>query len=206
MIAAIELAILDRLRAAGEQGVLGYRFATLETFPENWGRHLAAKGPTDFPGSWVVFGGMEDAGIGTGVARPTLSFGLVVAARSLRNETATRHGGRPGEPGSYQLLEDAIGLLHNWQPIPNGGRLEFRGASFTEPFEAQKSLTLSAFVLRFDIPGEIDPIGYADADLSDFAGLSLAWDISGVATPPPPLPADATADAADHVTLPTGEP
>ena len=55
MIAAIETAILARLKAASDAEVLGYRLKTLETYPDEWDQYLKDKGPINAPAEWVTF-------------------------------------------------------------------------------------------------------------------------------------------------------
>jgi hypothetical protein len=43
MIAAIELGILARLKAVSDSDALGYKYGTLETYPEDWDEYLKDK-------------------------------------------------------------------------------------------------------------------------------------------------------------------
>ncbi len=69
------------------------------------------------PGIWVFFRG-ESAGESTGTSRRVwripATFAVLVAARNLRNEAATRHGHAASdklEIGTYQMLADVRALL-----------------------------------------------------------------------------------------------
>ena len=58
-IAEVENAMLGRLRAASDADVLGYKYRTLESYPEEFDEYLKTeiKGGAQFPAAWVVFGG-----------------------------------------------------------------------------------------------------------------------------------------------------
>ena len=200
MIATIENAVLARLKAAGG-GALGYHYKSLETYPENWDEMFKAKAVADYPAAWVVFAGLSQGRIESdALAAFDASFGLIVAARNLRNETATRHGGgKAGEPGSYQLMEDAIALLNGWAPVEGAGAIEITATRFTRPVEAQESLSLSAIGIFFNVPLGIVAVDLPeDGSLGDFKWLHANWDFApsnGITD----IPDDARADATDHI-------
>src|SRR3546814_7725716 len=56
MIAQVENAILARLKAAADAGVLGYKWGKLDRYPEDWDLSLTEKFKRE-PAAWVVFGG-----------------------------------------------------------------------------------------------------------------------------------------------------
>ena len=211
MIQLIEEAMLERLRVAGATNMLGYAFRTLDTYPENWDELMKDGSSWLSPAAWVVFGGFdqlreEDSG-GT-QARAT--FGLVVAAENLRNERATRHGGvRATEVGSYSLLVDAVGLLVGQTFGLDISRFEPVDATSVRPMAALKERKVSMWAARFRTWITITALD-PDADaMGDFRIFHANWDVEPFGnvdgdpdTPGVQLPADATADATDHLELP----
>lgn len=216
MIAAFENAVLKRLKDAGlgEPGaVLPYKWGTLESYPENWDLYLKAKAVIKTPAAWVVFGGWRGATTRIdGVVQAPATFMLVVAAENLRNETAQRHGGvGPKEPGSYQLLLDAVRLLSRWQPVDEAGadlavdRITIGASRSIRPTQALVERKWSMFALELETVLYIDPT-VAPADLADFAALHTNWDVAPFGERPETLPADDEADFTDHLTLETENP
>ena len=209
MIAAIEIAILARLRAASDADALGYRFRTLESYPADWDEYLKDKGEWRAPAAWVTFAGWSAGTTGdSGTARLEASFGLVLAAENLRNETATRHGGQgAAEPGSYQLLEDAVGLLAGHDLGLDIEALGVGPARSVRPFAALKERKLSMYAVQLTTAFAVEPLAF-DGALASFDVFDASWDVpafGGVdADPDAPgvqLPAHDTADAADVVEL-----
>lgn len=201
MIAAIENAIGAALLAAGTSGQLGYRYATIETYPDDFDAYLKdKKGALRWPAAWAVFLGLSEGGDDGGEWHGDARFALVVAAQNLRNETASRQGDPVGaKPGSYQLAEDAVRVLHRnevglplLRPIVvTGMRLVAR----TQEIRTQ-NLSLMALELRCTIP-----IGGFDVELGDFATLHVDWDVPPHGNVAAPLPA-AEHDAEDLIVLP----
>ncbi len=223
MIAQIELAILAALKGAEAAGVLGYKWKTSETYPEEWDTYLKDKRDWRAPGHWVVFAGADDSYV-TSMGRVRVEgarFGLVVAAENKRSETATRHGG-PGaaaaaEPGSYQLILDAIAILGGSTLGLDINALEPGPIRSVRPFEALKERNVSMFATMFVTAFEFTSLPSGE-ELDDFSTLHLDWDVpafgvgrGGAIDGDPdeggiqlPAPADGpgSADASDHLTLP----
>lgn len=201
MIAAIELALLQQLTSAAEAGVLGYRYASTDTFPDEFEEYLKATPNLRTPAAWSAFLGMaegQDVNDENGLTA-TGNFVLVVAASNLRNEQQTRHGDGTG-PGSYQLMEDAIRLLSgNWlDPLPLVRPVEVTGArpvARTSQMKEQK-LSMMAITLRCRMP-----IGSFDADLGEFRTLHADWDVPLHGNVEAPLPAEVH-DAEDLIEVP----
>lgn len=206
MIAQVENAILARLKAAGDAGVLGYKWGTLDSYPEDWDLYLKEKFQRA-PAAWVVFGGWrEPEERRDGIVEAPSSFMVVVAAESLRNnETFQRHGA-PNEPGSYQLLIDIAKLLRG-QTLGLGDDidpLEIGAVRSVRPTQMIMERKLSVFALEVRTTLYIDAGGTeANDDIGDFATFHANWDIQPFGNVQPPLPADVTADATDHVQLET---
>lgn len=201
MIAAIELGILQVLKAAGESGVLGYEYVLLDTFPDEFEEYLGKARNLRTPAAWTAFLGMgkvddsdDDAG-----PKATLRFALVVGSQNLRNEQETRHGDG-ALPGSYQLARDAVVLLSRSmleldlvKPVAvRGGRLVNRSAQM-----AKQGLSLIAIELECEAAfGGFDP-----GDLGDFTSFHVDWDVPAHGNVALPLPS-ASPDAADLIEVP----
>jgi len=210
MIAAIENAILARLADAGESGLLGYRFRSLESYPEDWDAYLKDKRDWKAPAAWVVFTGADEImELDTGQVRLTAQFGLVVAAENKRNETATRHGGPvASEPGSYQLLIDAVSLLAGADFGLDIDRIEIGVVRQVRPVAALIERNVSMFAIELVTAfGIVQPD--SDGDPQPFTAFHANWDVppfggidAAPGTPGIQLPDDVHADAVDHVELP----
>lgn len=112
MIAAIEDAILARIAAvAGSgEGKLGYPIPTIRSYGAELDE-LVKTTVITYPAVFVALSGddlVHDQG-DTQIRKA--EYSVIVAARSLRNEQARRHGAA-GEIGAYQLLLDCRGLLN----------------------------------------------------------------------------------------------
>lgn len=210
MIGAIENAMIARLKAASDAGALGYRYLTLETYPEDWDEYLKDVAVLRAPAAWVVFAGLrllDDS------VTSQLTFGLVVMAENARNESATRHGGSgpggpiAGEPGSYQLAEDAIMLLGGSDLGIAIGPLNFRSLRIVSRFPALQQRKVSMLAAEFTtdcimapelVDGEWPPfeLFHANWDIPPFGNVDADPDAPGAQ-----IPADATADATDDVHL-----
>ncbi len=213
MIGAAENAILARLDAAGAAGVLGYRYASLETYPENWDAYLKDKVALLAPAAWVVFGGWGAAADGE-LSRPLLpaTFGLVVMAENLRNEQATRHGD-PADatmPGSYQMIADAVALLAGHDLDILCAPIVIGACRFVRPPAAlrERKVSMLALELRTKLQFEVADIGGA---LDDFTHFHADWDIppigagrdgTAIGGLPWTGPDPDNADAADDIILP----
>ncbi len=209
MIAATENALVGALRDAGEAGTLGYRYDTLDSYPDDFDAYLKDKTRLRTPAAWAVFLGLaegEDSADGSGW-QGRARFALVVASRSLRNETSTRHGGADPakEPGSYQLAIDAVRLLTGqtfgflvkpikiagMRLVARTGELRTQGLSLMA-IEIGCTVAAGQFVDP-DATGEFE-IFHADWDVPAFGNVALN-------TETPFLPAGRP-DAEDLVELP----
>lgn len=203
-IAAIENAILDRLRLASDQDVLGYRYRTLESYPEEFDAYLknTLKSGTAFPAAWVVFGGWRRPVDEGRTLQAEAVFMVVVAAKNLRNERSQRHGASAAEVGSYQLLQDAAALIHGQRLGLDIGGLQLGPCRSVRPTETIRENQLSVFALEFStlLPIEVGA-GFTGA-IDDFATFHANWDVPPFAEIPA-IPADDQADATDHLQLET---
>ena len=213
MIGAIENAIEARLRAASDAGLLGYKYRTLETYPDNWDEYLTGQSALPAPGAWITFAGWRPIAAQPSFPRIMLQFGLVVMAENARNERATRQGDPfdPAKPGSYQMIEDAIALLAGQDLGLDIGALAIGSLSFVGRIAALKDRRVSmlALELRTEVGlAAVPPGALVDADVGDFRIFHANWDLppfgnvdADPASSGVQLPADATADATDHVIL-----
>ncbi|MCM3419055.1 phage protein Gp37 [Sphingopyxis alaskensis] len=219
MIAAIELAMIGALAAAGADGsdpVLGYGYRTLETYPADWDEYFREKTDWNAPGAWAVFAGATSLSLTGGgtILVEGAQFGLVVGAENLRGERETRHGGPDplNEPGSYRLALDALAILSG-NPLGLPIRaLEPKRLLLVRPSALMIERKASLIALQFETTFEIDPLD-PSAGIEDLEKVHLDWDVppfGGVDGDPVedgiqlPAPADGpgSADASDHLILP----
>ncbi len=208
MIAATEKELVDALVAAGDAGVLGYRYATTDTFPDQFEEYLAANRNLRTPAAWATFLGLvegEDDGDDLGF-RARARFAIVFAAGNKRNEQDARHGDG-AQPGSYQLLVDGIRVLSRSMLADELGLLEpvrIRSARPIARTEAMKKQGLSMQALELEL---VIPIGVFAEEPFALETLHVDWDIpafGNVHDPASgPLPA-ANPDAEDLIEL--GDP
>lgn len=204
MIAAIELALVHVMLEAGEEGVLGYRYRTHGTFPDQFEEYLRTNPNLRTPALWATFLGMVE-GVDDGDANgfnARLRFALVVAAENLRNEQDSRHGDG-AVPGSYQLMIDAIRLLSRSMLTPELDLMEpvrIRSARPIARTEQMKKQNLSMMAIELEL---VAPLGVFTDDPADLDTLHVDWDIPAFGNVAPPLPA-ADPDAADLIEL--GDP
>ncbi len=210
MIGAIENAILARLQAASDSGVLGYQYRTLTTYPEDWSEYLGAEiGKVRAPAAWATFAGWANAAAFDGSRPPflTAQFGLVLMAENVRNEQATRHGGAGGdaEPGSYQLLWDAAALLAGQVlDLDDISPLRIGAARFVTNAQALAKRKVSMIALQLATDIRLPESPSLAADLADFELFHSNWDVPAftlAGDPDTELPADPLADATDHLEL-----
>ena len=214
MIAAIENAVIARLQAAADAGALGYSWALLETYPADWDAYFKNKAQINAPAAWVTFGGFEQIERSNDGPIGTAAIGVVVAARNLRNETATRHGrdvpaGAKPEVGSYQLMLDAMGLLAEQDFGLDISALELVEVRSVDGAGIAALRSMSLFALRFRTQLTIELLSFGDGGPVDFEAFHANWDVppfGGIdadpAAPGVQLPDDARADATDHLELP----
>lgn len=206
MIGVIETAIIDRLQAAAKAGVLGYSYKTVESMPVQLDEDLFKK-IQGYPSAWVVFGGWTAKSQLSNGAKVRAAFHVIVAAQNHRNESSTRNGGSPAEPGSYQMAMDVAGLLGGQDcglPIRS-----FDVGTLTPLYSQQADKPRGISVLALELWTEfvVGPIERADAPV-DFTTFHVDWDIppdspidADLAQDERQLPDDIHADAVDHVTL-----
>lgn len=210
MIRDIENRILATLRTASDDDVLGYKYRTFETYPEDWDTWFKEKdGATNAPAVWIGFRGWRAlAPDDSGPLKVRAAFMLIVMSENVRSEQWRRHGdpANPAIPGSYQLVLDAAAMLHkNNLGLPMSG-LKVGDCLLVRQREALKERKVSMLALELftEITG-LDPLTF-DPDVADFARVHIDWDIpafGGIDADPDTqeieLPDPANADASDDI-------
>jgi phage gp37-like protein len=218
--AQFEDGMLQRIKDAVAQGVLGYQLRQVETYKGqlNGGPKRVAELIREVPAVWVCFetarrDDASDLWLGT--------FSAVCVARNARNEAAARRGtiGQGGsDVGAYQIGKDVCGLLEE-QAFGISDARAMRCLQFDAPFNAEFEQTRAAIVVltfqaAWDPNGYTGPAGDTAAQLEGepnarglgaFATFNVDWDIPPFTNPTPAIPVtDPTKkDATDIVTLPT---
>jgi phage gp37-like protein len=108
--AAIEDAIMARIKAASDSGALGYRLAEIASYGGEFDDETFFTSVRKFPAAWVTIGGAKPKPISARKTQYTVTIAVMVGTRIVRGERTTRHG-TILEPGSYQLLDDVRRLL-----------------------------------------------------------------------------------------------
>lgn len=162
MIAAIETAIVERLRSASALGILGYRLKTVETYGGQFDdmdslRMAAAKLPAAFV---ACLGEKLDADLNGGRYRMKGSFAVIVAAKNAGSEQARRHGS-PGAVGTYQIRRDVRVLLSDQTLGLDVGYLVPEG---THPFftVVNRGLQISILSVEFSMTWVEESSGQCD--------------------------------------------
>lgn len=177
--AAIENAIIERLKAASTAGLLGYAWRTVDSLPTDLDERLAEYIKA-LPAAWVIWNGWRKASDhGDGTSRIEHQLTVVVAAANLRNERAQRHGAG-GDVGAYQLVADATALLMGQRfglPIgplvPGDCRPLYTAAE-------QGKRRAALYAIGFTAAGEIAPMSWpliATPEIGEFETFDVAWDL-----------------------------
>ncbi|MBI1407298.1 MAG: DUF1834 family protein [Caulobacter sp.] len=195
VFAAIENAMIARLEAASEAGILGYAIRTVDSLPADLDERLPHY-VQQYPAAWTVFNGwraIEEQGDGTTLVEAR--YAVVVACANLRNERSQRHGAG-GEVGSYQLVADVAALLSQQTfglPI---GHLVLGDCSslYTSSGQAERKASLYAvnFSSRLVLDPAAPPLIQTPA-IGDFETFQVGWDLP---------PHTGTPDLSDTHTLP----
>lgn len=199
MIAAAEKALVDAVADAGQAGILGYRYETRDTFPDQFEEYLASNPNLRTPGIWATFLGIVE-GVDDGDERgfnARARFALVVAAENKRNEQDTRHGDG-AVPGSYQLMVDAIRILSRSMLTAELDLMEpvqIRSARPIARTEQMKRQGLAMVAIELEL---VVPLSVLVEEPVEFQRLGVDWDIPPFGNVAPPLPA-VDPDAADLI-------
>ena len=202
MIAATELALVNALKQAGEDGQLGYTYRVHETFPDQFEEYLNENPNLRTPACWATFLGLldgRDDGDGLGFQARS-RFVVVVASSNKRNEEDTRHGDG-AVPGSYQLAIDAIRVLSRSMLAPELSLIEpvrVRSARPVARTDQMKRQRVAMVAIECEL---VMPLGSFQEEAGDFERLHLDWDVPPHGNVQAPLPA-LTADARDDIEMP----
>lgn len=201
MIAAIEQAIIDRLKLAETNGVLGYRLKKIATYGGELTDGKLNEVVRGLPAFLVIFN--EQTKLGTyqngAIVEWRALFTVFCAAKSLRNEKAARHGTEIGEVGSYQMFKDALALIGCQKlGLEIGALIPQRVLPILND-RSDRDLA-SIYAVQFATVYREDNGQKADS-LDDFETFHANWDVPVHGNVSTDLPADSTADATDQVTL-----
>lgn len=200
MIGAIEQAIIGRIKAASDNGVLGYSLRSVDSYSGEFDARID-QAIQKFPAVWVAFAGAERPTTrGKGAWDWPMRFAVIAAARNRRNERSRRRGDG-GDPGSYQVTEDVAALLLGQTFNQGIGPFEpftIRGIASDET--ARRKLSIYVLELRVMVQTTAQNLA---SDLSDFRTFHADWDLPPV-DPAAGVPrAPGEADATDSVQLET---
>lgn len=212
MITEIENAAIAALRTASDDGSLGFTFGTLESYPAEWDAYLKEKsGSIRAPGGWIVFSGWGNP-VNSSADNPVLpvTFAFVVMSENYRSDEKFSRQGDPvdtDKPGSNLMAERIARFFAGKDlglPIE---AIEIGACRPVRPPEAMKERKVSmlAIELRTSFLLSAIPDG---SDLDDFETFHANWDIpvfgnvdAAPGTTGIQIPADATADATDNLTM-----
>lgn len=195
MIGAIEQAMIDRVKAASADGVLGYELREVDSYADQLTPDNIKRAAQNFPAVLFVFLGEpapEDAPGGGERRRPR--FAAFVCQDNRRNEKARRRGA-DGKVGSYQMAEDVKALFFN-QTLGLDLNGPIRGGAIRSMFN---SGGLSVYAVEFTAVFDWNPALADAATLDDFSTFHADWDVPPHGNVTEPLPA-AEADASDTLT------
>jgi phage gp37-like protein len=175
MIGLVENAMLARIKAATQVEAVPYAYRTLETWPARFDHYLESQ-VVQYPAAWTAFGGAHKVErLARGRWRAHCVFGLVVAAKNLRNEESQRHGGSDAEPGSYQLAVDAVRLLSGQSLGLDIDALEPTSILPLDVSDLPKLSQTSLYAVSFDTGLYFDTAPSV-GDLNDFVTFHADWD------------------------------
>tara|TARA_B100000686_G_scaffold348019_1_gene438074 strand:+ start:495 stop:1100 length:606 start_codon:yes stop_codon:yes gene_type:complete len=198
MIGQIEQAIIDRIDAANDAGVLGYKLKNVGTWGGDNSDDLR-RFIKSFPAVWVIYAGEAPGRHTSRNQEYTARFNIIVAAQSLRNEKQARRGSI-GNVGSYQVLQDVKALILNnrlgldIQPVKPGR---------VTPLINEKSdgHLASLYGLEVSVTYRQDQIGETD-ELNDFNSFHVNWDLPAFGNVGQNgIPDDDNADSTSHLNL-----
>lgn len=192
IFAALEDAIIARIKAASDSNVLRYRFADITSYGGEFDEEVFFTQVRKFPAAWVTVGGAKPKKmLGPRKTLYTAQIAVMVGARNVRGERNTRHGDIK-DPGSYQLLDDVFRLLSgqsfglDLSPLrPGAGRTLFNTRNAREARSVLAAEFSTEFVFGIEDPDTA-------ADLPDMTSIGLHYYLK---------PGDDVEDANDIVEL-----
>lgn len=199
MIAQIEQAIIEKINAAR----LGYALHVASysgEFEDDDARRAIAR----FPAAWVSFLSEAPADRGASKTVYRARFAVMLAARSLRNERAQRHGTQAGDVGLYQIMADVCATLDHEALALDAvtSRLtRARASLLRNGYATRERVAVAVTEWTVDY---LTPTRPATKAYAPFRRVHVAWDFPphgniGDGMPPP------NPDAQDFIELPHEE-
>lgn len=205
-IGEIEAAIVKRLQEKLAKDKSGYTVQKIDTYGGELTEEIE-RAIASFPAILVVYTGASVVSATTQSAKVRHAFNIIICAQSLRNEKTSRHSAA-GKVGSYQMISDTLAVLigqklkvENPNTDPVGipmTPLTFRAV---RPLMNDRADGQLASIYSIDLDTDVTASMQPSDNLADFITFHANWDIPPLGNVQPPLPADDTADATDHVTL-----
>lgn len=199
MISQIEDGIIAHIKAAQDNGSLGYTLKKLGSYGGEFAEGLK-KAVIGFPAVLVIFGGATLVEQSGSRMKYSARWMIMVAAKNLRNEAKARKGSGD-KVGSYQMAEDIINLIGNKRLGLDISYIRIEAIRSLANDLAGQDLA-SVYGIELSTTFEMDNSANPD-DLDDFAILHNNWDLPPHGNVIPPLPSDETADATDHIEMET---
>jgi phage gp37-like protein len=200
MIGIIEQAIIDRIKAVSDSGVLGYKLSTIKSYGGEFSDQNTRGVVRLFPAALVMFDGAKVKRQTNTALEMEVRFGVFVAAKNLRSEESARRGDGV-TPGTYQIMGDIIQLLSNSDlGLDVIDDLSFEDARLIMADRSEESL-LSVYGLSFTTCFRVTTLPDTSG-IDDFETFHSNWDVPVLGNVSTTLPADVTADATDHIEVP----
>lgn len=178
MISEIENKILELLAIFAEKPLpegLGYKFKTFESYPDNWEAYFNSTTKViEFPAAWVTFGGATTIAATSFSTTFDARFGLMLAAKNLRNQGDARGGDLTGKVGVYQMVEDAIALLNGNDLHLDISALEVLSVQFVK-MEALRKRGVVAMAIQLKTEITIEVKNQDPNALGDFNTMFNSW-------------------------------
>lgn len=202
MITEIEQAMIERIKTAVGNGSLGYKLVKVDSYGGEFSDGLE-KIVRDFPAILIINNGLQHLSHSNARIKFAARFAVICCAKNLRNQSQARHGSGD-KVGSYQMVMDMIMLFGNQKMGLEIDALMPQSvtALVNDKSDAQlASVYAVEFLTAFEVETQDDP-----NNIADFKIFHANWDVPPHGNVEPPLPADETADATDHVELETESP
>lgn len=178
MIGQIENAIMAEIAkySNAENMPLGYKFRTIETYPDDWASfvrdELKNKNP---PLALVTFGGWQPIASNDYQSQVKAGFGIILGARNFRNQKAARHGVL-GDVGSLQLVWDVAKILQGNDLGLSITGFEIGSCQYADLDETTAKTGFSLLALQISTEFTIDKKTDDFALLNDFETAFTTWD------------------------------
>ena len=197
MIGTVEQAIIDRLKLANENDVFGYNIREIDSYGGQANDDISNHTKT-LPAIWVVYDGANPEKQTNAGVQHTHKYMIVVATKSLRNESESRRGGVDG-PGAYQLIRDIVSLMHGFIPVPQQTK-QIRVGNITPIAVAnERNRNAAVYAIGITTAFMMDAIQPVSTPETPLEKIHTNWDLPPIKIVGA-LPDDENADATDHLT------